>query len=175
MADAPEIPEATDPFEKRVAISIAVLAVILSLISNLGDNAKTDVILKSTEVANSYSFYQSKSLKEMLAETQSNLIARLAPPGASAEDAAKEVARLKAEMARYGEEKAKIKTEAESLKAEGERKSRVNDQCDLASLLLQVAIVVCSVAILSRWPAFWFAGLALGIAGAGIGVRAFFM
>ena len=49
MADTPEIPEATDPFEKRVAISIAVLAVIMSLVGNLGDNAKTSSIIETNE------------------------------------------------------------------------------------------------------------------------------
>ena len=175
MADAPEIPEAADPFEKRVAISIAILAVFLSLISNLGDNAKTDSIIKSTEVADKYSFYQAKALKGMLAETQENLLARLAPGTASAADTAKEVERLRAAVLRYESEKETIKGEAEVLKADGEHASHVNNLCDLAGLLLQVAIVVCSVAILSRWHAFWFAGITLGIVGAGIGAKAFLM
>lgn len=175
MAEAPEIPEVADPFEKRVAISIAILAVLLSLISNLGDNAKTDSIIKSTQVADKYSFYQAKSLKGMLAETQATLLARLAPAAGTAEDAAKEVERLRVEIARYEGEKEKIKAAAEALKAEGEQASKINNQCDLAALLLQVAIVVCSVAILSRWHAFWFAGLAMGVAGAAFGAKAFFM
>lgn len=45
MPEAPEIPEAKDPFEKQVAISIAALAVALSVIGNKGDNAKTDAII----------------------------------------------------------------------------------------------------------------------------------
>ncbi len=175
MAEAPEIPEASDPFEKRVAISIAILAVILSLISNLGDNAKTDAIIKSTEVADQYSFYQSKSLKGMLAETQANLLLRLSPGGAENGAVASEIQNLNGLVARYDQEKEKVKAEAETLKAEGVRQTAVNNQCDLASLLLQVAIVVCSVAILSRWHAFWFAGVALGVVGAVLGSKAFFM
>ncbi len=46
MAEAPEIPEAKDPFEKRVAVTIAVLAVVLAVVGNKGDNAKTDAIIK---------------------------------------------------------------------------------------------------------------------------------
>ena len=37
MADAPEIPEANDPFEKRVAVTIALIAIVLSFIQNAGD------------------------------------------------------------------------------------------------------------------------------------------
>lgn len=175
MADAPEIPEAADPFEKRVAISIAILAVFLSLISNLGDTAKTDSIIKSTQVADKYTFFQAKSLKGMLAETQVTLLARLAPATGAADETAKEVERLRGEISRYEVEKEQIKGEAEALKVAGQHSSKINDQCDLAALLLQVAIVVCSVAIVSHWRAFWFGGLALGLAGAAFGAKAFLM
>ena len=40
---------------------------------------------------------------------------------------------------------------------------------------LQIGVVVCSVAILSRWHLFWFAGLALGAAGIVVGAMAFAM
>jgi len=52
MPDAPEIPEAKDPFEKRVAVTIAILAVALAFIGNKGDNARTDAIIKTNEASN---------------------------------------------------------------------------------------------------------------------------
>ena len=174
MAETPEIPEATDPFEKRVAISIAVLAVILSFIGNLGDNAKTDSILKTNEASNQWGYFQAKSIKGQMAAMQSSTIAVLS--GAQTDDArTKEIARLKAEAERYEQEKEEIKKGAEALQAQAAQDSKVNDRCDLASLMLQIAVVICSVAILSRWHAFWFAGLALGAAGAIAGATAFFM
>jgi hypothetical protein len=36
MAESPEVPEAKDPFEKKIALSIAIIAVILSLILSKG-------------------------------------------------------------------------------------------------------------------------------------------
>ena len=56
MPEAPEIPEASDPFEKRAAATIAILAVALAVIGSKGDNAKTDV------AANRWAHYQSKSI-----------------------------------------------------------------------------------------------------------------
>ncbi len=174
MPEAPEIPEATDPFEKRVAISIAILAVILSFIGNLGDNAKTDSILKTNEASNQWGYYQAKSIKSQMAGMQTTMLAALS--GAQPDEArAKEIARLKAESERYEQEKEEIKKQAEALQAQAAEDSKVNDRCDLSSLMLQIAVVICSVAILSRWHAFWFAGLALGIAGAVAGATAYFM
>jgi len=70
MAEAPEIPEANDPFSKQVAITIALLAVVLAVIENKGDNAKTDAIIKTSEAANRWGYYQSKSIKQNLYETE---------------------------------------------------------------------------------------------------------
>jgi hypothetical protein len=174
MADAPEIPEATDPFEKRVAISIAVLAVILSLVSNLGDNAKTDAILKTNKSTDQWAFFQSASLKKHLAVLEGDLLEELAPaPGAA--NPAKKIARLREDAAKYESGQNDIKKEAERLKGEAEQDEKVNDACDLSSLLLQIGVVICSVAILSHWKAFWYAGLALGAAGTVWGVHAFLM
>ena len=174
MPDTPEIPEATDPFEKRVAISIAVLAVMLSFIGNLGDNAKTDSILKTNEATNQWGYFQAKSIKGQMAGMQSAMLAAVS--GAQPDEArTKEIGRLKEESARYEQEKEEIKKDAEKLQAQAAADSKVNDRCDLASLMLQIAVVICSVAILSRWHAFWFAGLALGTAGAVAGATAFFI
>lgn len=172
MPDAPEIPAAADPFEKRVAISIAVLAVILSFVGNLGDNAKTDAIIKTNEASNQWGHFQAKGIKGQMAAMQGELLAALG--GAQPDEArTKEIARLRDETARYEKEKAELKKQAEDLQHEAAHKSAINDRCDLASLMLQIAVVICSVAILSHWRAFWIAGLALGLAGAIAGATAF--
>ena len=63
MPDAPEIPAAKDPFEKRAALTIAIIAICLSFVSNLGDNAKTSSILKTSEASDQWSYFQAKSTK----------------------------------------------------------------------------------------------------------------
>ena len=166
MAEAPEIPEAKEPFEKRVAITIAILAVALTVVQSKSDNAKTDAILKTSEAANQWGYYQAKSLKQNLAETENRLLTLLQPASdstartATAEKAA-------AEAKRYDEEKKEIKTEAEKLGRAAEHESKINDRCDFAALGLQIAVVICSVAILSKWRLFWFIGITLDCSGWG--------
>ncbi len=85
------------------------------------------------------------------------------------------VTKAKEEAKRYGSEKEEIKIEAEKLAAAAEHNSKINDRCDSAALGLQIAIVLCSVAILSRWRLFWFVGIALGTIGLIIGATALLM
>ncbi len=176
MAEAVELPEARDGFEKAVALTIAVLAVILSFIDNKGDNAKTDAIVKTNEAANQWAFFQSKSLKENFAANNSLLLEMLAPAPGLAPDAMKtKLEALKHEAERYDGEKKEIKAKAEALKAEADAAMEIDDRCDLASLLLQIGVVVASISILVRWKAIFFAGAACGLAGAVVGITAFFL
>ena len=174
MADTPEIPESKDPYEKQVAITIAMLAVILSLVSNFGDNAKTEAIIKTNEATNKWGYFQSKSIKEHLTSSESEILTLLSANGDKvAIDKALE--RLHADKERYGKEKGEIKGEAEQLIKDASTDQRINDRCDLSSLFLQFAIILCSVAILSRWKILWGLGLATGLGGAVVGVTAWLL
>jgi hypothetical protein len=184
MSETPEIPEANDPFSKQVAITIALLAVVLALIENKGDNAKTDAIIKTSEAANRWGYYQSKSIKQNIYETELEILSHLKPVASQADAVDPEAAvRRKSLLAsmekaaatakRYDSEKGDIKKEAEQFEAAAEANGKINDRCDHAALSLQIAVVICSVAILSRWRLFWYIGLGLGVAGALIGMSAF--
>jgi hypothetical protein len=173
MPDPVELPEARDPFERLIALTIAILAVILSFVDNTGDNAKTDAIVKTTEAANRWAYFQSKSLKGNLAETTATLLSALAP-GDPATAKAKQDEMAK-EVTRYAEEKKEIMAEAKELEKQSAYSMSIDDRADQASLLLQIAVVVCSVAILVRWKAIFFVGLGFGAAGIVVSVLAFMM
>jgi hypothetical protein len=173
MSDAPELPEAKDPYEKVVALTIAILAVILSFVDNTGDNAKTDAIVKTTEAANKWAYFQSKSLKENLAESNASLLTLLTPVDAAAAKAkAEEMVR---ETARYGGEKKQLMTDAQELEKQAAYSMSIDDRADQASLLLQIAVVICSISILVRWKAIFITGVVAGIAGVAVAVMAFSM
>jgi hypothetical protein len=174
MSDAPEIPEASTAFEKKIALTIAILAVVLSFVNNKGDNAKTDAIIKTNESSDQWAFYQAKSIKGHIAEMHEGLLKELGGATPS-EEAKKSSVRLQGEVARLGDEKKKIQEEAKQLHEEADRQGKINDRCDLSALLLQIGIVICSVAILSSWKPFWYIGIVLGAVGAVVGVTAFLM
>lgn len=161
MAEAPEIPEAKDPFEKMVAISIAIIAVLLSYISMKGDNAKTDAIIKTNDAANTWARYQAKSLKLNLRELEVSLTKDSQNSGNPAR-----IEKLKADITRYEGELKDLDKEARGYKAEADEGSAMNDRCDFSGLFLQISIVVASVAILSRQKFLWFASLGLAAFGA---------
>lgn len=174
MPDAPEIPETKDPFDKRVALTIAILAICLSFVANLGDNAKTSAILKTSEASDQWNYFQAKSTKALLAAMHGDLLMRLSSAERS-EDARNRAIQLGKDAQRYDIEKGEVKKEAESLVAQAKHFSAINDRCDQAGLLLQISVIVCSVAILGQSPKFWWLGMLLGVAGIVVGATAYLL
>lgn len=174
MPDAPEIPEARDPFDKRVALTIAIIAICLSFVTNLGDNAKTSAILRTSEASDQWNYFQAKSTKALLAGMHGDMIMRLSSEERF-DDAKNRAIQLGKDAQRYDVEKAEIKKEAEALVANAKHFSAINDRCDQAALLLQIAVIVCSVAILGQSHKFWWLGMVLGIAGVVVGATAYLL
>jgi Domain of unknown function (DUF4337) len=175
MAEAAEIPEAKDPFEKAVAVSIAIMAVVLSVIANRGDDAKTDAIIKTNEAANKWGYFQAKSIKQHVYDTTLKSLSVLNAASADQAKLGELSSKLNEELKRYDQEKGAIKTEAEHLETEAKQQLSINNRSDFGALLLQIAIVMASIAILSRWKSLWVGGIILGLAGAGVGLSAFFL
>lgn len=176
MAEAPEIPEANDPFEKRIAISIAVLAVVLSVVEKKGDGAKTESILKKSEENDHWAQYQSKGIKAGLARVEDDLLDRVALSATvKPESVAEHRATLKEARKKYEEDQKEISTEAKTEKKEADYYIKVTERCHEGALALQIAIVLASVAILSRWRAMWIFSLLLGLLGAVVGITSFFI
>ena len=174
MADL-EIPEAGNEFERRVALTIAIMAVILAVITQKGDNAKGEGLLSATRASNQWAYYQAKSIKEHAYVIQSEI---LEISHAGAVDQAKLDSLLdkyKQSALRYETEKDEIKKKAEEYEANIVKNSEINDRCDLAGLLLEVGIVIGSVAILVEWGLFWYASIVLGMLGSLGGFSAFLM
>jgi uncharacterized small protein (DUF1192 family) len=169
-AQAPEIPDAKDRFEKSLAVSIACMAVVLAIISDQADAAKTEAILSTNEAANAWSYFQAKSTKQHVTESDLYLLGVLEADGEAGLRA-----KLGAEVERYEAEKNTIKLEAEQLTAQATHARSVDDRAGQGALFLQLAIVLASVAMLARWSKLWILSLLVGLVGAGVGLSSWLM
>ena len=165
-----DTPEATSPFERRVAVSIAILAAVLAFVSMRGDNAKTDSGLKTTEAANQWALFQAKAIREHTLNVEINILSAMNPSALNVDVADKTKAAAKDEIARYKTERDGIKKVAEGLVKEATIASAINDRCDLGALFMQIAIVILSAAILSRQNLMFYVGVAMGLGGAVTGL-----
>jgi hypothetical protein len=158
----------------QIALFTAVIATVGAIFAYMGGatqaNAglyKNNAAIKKTEAADQWNFYQAKSTKQALAELAADL---------SAEDK-KAVYKTKAE--RYDKEKADIKAIADKLDAESkEWDSKSDEQMHQhhrwaqATTVLQVAIAMAAIALLTKKKWLEYAMFAAGATGLAVGVAA---
>jgi len=142
-------------FTRRVALTTAIYAVVLAITSLGGNNAMKEMLLAAQQSSDQWAFYQAKVIREHLYRSQKmrleiDLIERsdrMKPEVKEKVEAL--LKKLSDEEARYGAEKKEIEREAKKLEHERDVNRSKDPYFDYAEVLLQIAIVMASVSILS--------------------------
>ncbi|HXX35520.1 MAG TPA: DUF4337 domain-containing protein [Thermodesulfobacteriota bacterium] len=151
-------------FTKRVALTTAIFAVLLAISSLGGSHAMKEMLLAQQQSSDQWSFYQAKVLREHLYRNQKlrleiDLIER--GSGMKPEVKGRVEGLLKKtaeEEARYNAEKKEIEKEARELEHERDVNRNKDPYFEYGEVLLQIAIVMASVSILSgSRPVYYFA------------------
>lgn len=157
--------EGGDSFSGKIAVTTAILATVGALFSyevgstqNEAAMYKNDAAIRKTEAANQWNFYQAKNNKQNLAELALSL-------PVSDKD------KYTQAIQRYAAEKADIKKEAEKLEAESkhwdetsEQTMHIHHRWALAMTLIQIAISISAITLLTRKQSLMYAvyGMSLG-------------
>lgn len=151
-------------FTKRVALTTAIFAVALAITSLGGNNAMKEMLLAQQQSSDQWSFYQAKVLREHLYRSQKlRLEIDLLERGNGMTPEVKEKVeslckKMADEEARFNTEKREIEKEAKTLEHERDINRARDPYFDYGEVLLQIAIVMASVAIISgSRPVFYFA------------------
>ena len=168
-------------FTKRVALTTAIFAVILAITSLGGNNAMKEMLLAQQQSSDQWAFYQAKVLREHLYRGQKlRLEIDLIERGSGMRPEVKErveamFKKMAEEEARFGAEKKEIEKEAKKLEHERDMNRNKDPYFDYGEVLLQIAIVMASVSILSgSRPVFYFA-LVGAILGTLFSINGFFL
>jgi len=165
-------------FGRRAAPTTAIYAVVLSIASLGGNNTVKEMLLSQQQSSDQWAFYQAKVIREHQYRGQKMLLeAQLSEPsnlkGAERAKIEALAAKFAEEEKRYNVEKKEIEAEAKKLEAARDHRRERHPYFEFGEVLLQIAIVSASVAILSTSrQMFWFS-LVLAVLGAGLMVNGF--
>ena len=151
-----------------VTLTMAILAVLVASVALLGHRAHTEEVLLQTRAADQWAYYQAKEIRRRNYELfiQELSIFTLQDPTHIA--ATKE--KYEKEVERYTEELKDIQAEAKKAEDEVKVEESRADRFDLGEVLLEAALVICSITLLTRKRIFWYFGICLGLAGIVVGV-----
>ena len=165
---------AGDSLASRVAVMTAILSTVGAVFAYQGGHAQSDAMMykneavrRRTEASDQWAFYQAKSSKQHLAE----LAALIAPPDKRAA--------FEAEVERYKQEKKEIQAKAETLEAEtrkfnelSERSLHPHHRLAQATTLVQIAISIAAITVLTRKRWLLWAAAAAAVVGGALWVLA---
>ncbi|MFN0219828.1 MAG: DUF4337 domain-containing protein [Hyphomicrobium sp.] len=163
--------------DKLIGVFIGILAVVLAICSMGGDNAAKDAAFKNIEASNTWAFFQAKNARRQGLRLQADQLEIMtAAQPTMADDAKQSIA---ARVADY-------RTQADKLTSDPERKEGLDElwvkgkaleaerddalnrgpYFDYGQALLQIAIVLASIAIISGGNALLIGSFVLGGLGA---------
>jgi hypothetical protein len=175
-SDPVELAEsANSPFKTYCALMVSVLAMVLAINNLGGSNTGKEATMNNILAANIYSFYQAKNVRQTQYKLAADEIERqlaLQKWTPSQEALLKDkLASYKKTIERYesepenGEGKKELMVKAKAFEHERDLALKKDPWFDYAEGLLQLAIVLTSVAIITGRRAMSYMALVLGIVG----------
>lgn len=165
-----------DRIPTLIAITTLILAVCATLSSFKAGGYSTKMVLAQSQASDQWAYYQAKSIKETAYQTQRDtleLVRRSSPQLDSAYQL--KISAYDTEIARYKQEKNEIMADAKKLEAARDQYQKHGARFGEALILLQIGILLSSLASISKNHVYWYGGAGSGAAGVAAFIYAYAM
>ena len=176
--EANEINEFKEQIEKggegnmrEVSLIISVLAVLVAMVTVLGHRTHTEAVLQQARASDTWNEYQAKKIRANEVSLFSDLL--VLQPNANQAAVEKKLEDYKKHVEKWNDDLNENQAKAKEFEAEVDKAERKASKYDLGEALLQIAVVLSSITLLTRQRLFVAAGVLLGLAGviaAGVGL-----
>ncbi|MBI3417650.1 MAG: DUF4337 domain-containing protein [Verrucomicrobia bacterium] len=153
---------------KRIGIIISVIAVIMAVVAALAKGEANTMIVKEVQASNGYAWYQSKRQRSYVNELELKRIEfdLAGTPGEAQRKLLEEQrAKLKAKNAEYESENKGIVASADADKKIAETAAHKHHWFEYGEIMLHIAVVLCSLTLLTDLKLFYKLGLAATVCG----------
>jgi hypothetical protein len=152
-----------NPYIVPVSITLSIIAVLVAAVTLISHRAHTEELLLQTQATDQWALYQAKNIRLNEDRTVADIIALI--PTADKAKAQAALDKYAHEAERYTNDKEAAGDKARELETERGLAGRRGDRLDGGEALLEIGLVICSITLLTRKRAFWFAGTALAVVG----------
>jgi hypothetical protein len=164
---------AKDDSLRPVSFTMSVLAVLVAITTVLGHRTHTEAVLNQARASDQWNLYQAKKIRQYNTELTADLLSALPIRDATAAD--KVIDGYKSHLQKWNEDLNEEENHARELEGEVRKAERHANRFDLGEALLEIALVISSITLLTRQRAYWGLGLIFGIAGLSVAAWAFFI
>jgi hypothetical protein len=167
-------------FTRSVALTTAIYAVVLAITALGGNNAMKEMLLAQQQASDQWAFYQAKAVREHFYRGQKvrlelDLLEKVNLKPAIKQQYELLLRQAVEQEARYKADRKAIEKEARHLEHERDLYRNKDPYFDYAEVMLQIAIVLASVAILAHSRSMYAFSLVAAGLGAVLSANGFFM
>ena len=154
---------AHEPNLAPVTVTMAILAVLVAATGLVGHRAHTEELLHQTKATDQWAYYQAKDIRRKNYELFIDELSIFTLQ--NSEQATKIKEKYAKEIERYRGEEKDIQSEARNAENEVQIQQRRADRFDLGEVMLEAALVICSITLLTRKRIYWQFGVVFGAVG----------
>jgi hypothetical protein len=180
---------AHDPFQARVAITMAIIAALLAAVTLLSHRAHNHTLqaqieasIHQSEASDAWNFFQAKNIRDHEYEAFIPMLDAMQKASGQEDTATKARDYWSGQRTKYKDELPKLEANARKLEEASKEKLDESHVChergtrlDLGEICIDVGLVVCSIALLTKRRSFWFGGIAAAVLGAVIAASSYFI
>jgi hypothetical protein len=156
---------AKEPFDRNVALTMAVIAAVMAIVSVAGQILVTEELLNQQKASDQWSYYQAKDIRRYESDIARDMMAALSAGPAA-------INKYAANMERYDKDRGDIQAEARKLEEESHVHGAQALRAHIGEVFLEIGIVLASLAILTKRRQMWFTSILSALVGAGIAATA---
>ena len=164
---------AHNPSMRPVALTMAILAVLVAVVPLLGHRASTEALLAQARASDNWNEYQAKRIRQNNTALTVDLLSTLPVTDKAAAEQLK--ARYLAHSAQWDEDLKSGSEKAREQEAEGKLAEHRADRFDLGEALLEIGLVITSITLLTTNRAYALLGGLFGVLGIASAVSAFLL
>ena len=162
-----------NPSLAPISVTMAILAVCVAVVSLLGHRSHTEELLMQNRATDQWAYYQAKNIRRHNYEMSIDLLALVEFKDKAQSEKVRE--KYQAEAERYTKEQDEIEKQAKEYEEESAKAQRHADRFDLGEVFLEIALVITSLALLTKNRMYWLVGIAGGVAGLALAVTGFLL
>jgi hypothetical protein len=155
-----------NPLVLPVSLTISILAVLVAAVALMGHRVHTEELLRQSQASDQWAYFQAKNIRLHEMQTMVDLLGVVAPRDPQTTELLRE--KYQAEVQRYSSDKDDISEKAKEFETERDLLSKRADRFDAGEGILEIALVICSITLLTDKKAFWYSGILIG----GVGIVA---
>jgi hypothetical protein len=164
---------AQEGWSRPVAFTMSVLAVLVAIVTVMGHRTHTEAVLNQAKASDQWNFYQAKNIRSTISDRASGLLSVTNPT-----DKAKEEKLAKDWADKQAKWTGDLKEEEEKARGFEEKVEQAEARAirfDLGEALLEIALVISSITLLTKNRIYWLFGLVVGLAGLVVSGSAFLL